>query len=185
MKELNELIDRYDVSCHCGAVYVRPKQDGHLVMYSDYASLAQRAEAAEAALEEEKRINSKLREDRAGLARECNDLEAKLAELNKQEPVAYTDAEELESMRKATYADMFTPNDYYKADHQWIPLFTRPVPAVSLSDLVPHIGSSQVNDAAWVLHDRLGEYGALTGGQFNNIKGCFYDALKVCMGVKP
>lgn len=54
-----------------------------------------------------------------------------------------------------------------------------------LAELVPNIGSSQVNDAAWVLHDRLGEYGPLTSGQFNNIKGCFYDALKVCMGVKP
>ena len=32
-------------------------------------------------LAEEKRINSKLREDRAGLARECNALRAKLAVL--------------------------------------------------------------------------------------------------------
>lgn len=52
MKELKELVDRYDVSCHCGAVDVRPKQDGHLVMYSDYVALKQRAEAAEEKLAE-------------------------------------------------------------------------------------------------------------------------------------
>jgi len=69
-------------------------------------------------------------------------------------------------------------------------VYARPAPAVSLAELksepvLPDIGSNQVNDAAWKLHDRLGEYGPLTGGQFNNLKGCFYDALKVCMEVKP
>ncbi|MEN4702942.1 hypothetical protein [Pantoea agglomerans] len=53
------------------------------------------------------------------------------------EPVAYTDAEELETMRKGTFADMFTPHDSYKSDPQWIPLFTHPAPAVSLAELVP------------------------------------------------
>lgn len=56
-----------------------------LAIAEAFRSLEQRAEAAEAALAEEKRINSKLREDRAGLARECNAFEAKLAELEKQE----------------------------------------------------------------------------------------------------
>lgn len=181
MKELNELIDRYDVSCHCSAVYVRPKQDGHLVMYSDYASLAQRAEAAEAALAEEKRINSKLREDRAGLARECNAFEAKLKDWAEQEPVAYWHR----SGQVVTREECHNDKIFAICCKVERPLFTRPAPAVSLAELVPDIGSNQVNDAAWKLHDRLGEYGPLTGGQFNNLKGCFYDALKVCMGVKP
>ncbi|KAA5939644.1 hypothetical protein F3I27_12690 [Pantoea sp. Bo_2] len=63
--------------------------------------------------------------------------EAKLAELEKQEPVAYTDAEELKVMEQGTYADMFTPHDSYKSDPQWIPLFTRPAPAINLAELVP------------------------------------------------
>lgn len=79
--------------------------NGILVRYVDYADMQRRAEAAEdnyanehdarkqvernyerleAALAEEKRINEKLREDRAGLARECNAFEAKLAELEKE-----------------------------------------------------------------------------------------------------
>lgn len=48
----------------------------------------ERAEAAETKLAQEKRINSKLREERAGLARECNDFEAKLAELHAAPPAA-------------------------------------------------------------------------------------------------
>lgn len=42
------------------------------------------------------------------------------------EPVAYTDAEELETLRKGTFADMFTPHESYKADQLWIPLYTTP-----------------------------------------------------------
>lgn len=45
-----------------------------------FRELEQRAESAEANLAEEQRVNSKLREDRAGLARECNAFETKLAE---------------------------------------------------------------------------------------------------------
>ncbi|ORM78309.1 hypothetical protein [Pantoea eucrina] len=136
MKELNELIDRYDVSCHCGAVYVRPKQDGHLVMYSDYASLAQRAEAAEAALAEEKRINSKLREDRAGLARECNAFEAKLAELERQEPVAFTSPFYWKELNESGRVNCWLRNDRRDPDFN-VELFTRPAPALSLAELVP------------------------------------------------
>lgn len=46
----------------------------------DQDNWKQRAESAEANLAEEQRVNSKLREDRAGLARECNAFETKLAE---------------------------------------------------------------------------------------------------------
>lgn len=134
MKELNELIDRYDVSCHCSAVYVRPKQDGHLVMYSDYASLAQRAEAVEAALAEEKRINSKLREDRAGLARECNAFEEKLAELQKQDPVGYVSHS---SLRMAAEGHMGYISNHQVADFEGGYVYARPAPAINLAELVP------------------------------------------------
>lgn len=46
---------------------------------------------------------------------------------------------------------------------------------------IPDIGSIVVNDAAWKLHDSLTEHGPLNGRQFNNIKGCFYEALKIVM----
>ena len=71
--------------------------------------------------------------------RRAEAAEAQLAELAKQKPVAYTDAEELETMRKGTFADMFTPCDEYKSDLLWIPLFTRPAPAAVPLDLVPDL----------------------------------------------
>ena len=46
---------------------------------------------------------------------------------------------------------------------------------------IPAQGSKEVNDAAWKLHDTLTDYGPLNGHQFNNLKGCFYAALKTCM----
>lgn len=48
------------------------------------------------------------------------------------EPVAYTDAEELETLRKGSFADMFTPHEAYKADPLWMPLFTAPPAPVLL-----------------------------------------------------
>lgn len=46
---------------------------------------------------------------------------------------------------------------------------------------LPDIASFEVNDAAWKLHDMLRAHGPITGAQFNNLKGCFYEALKVAM----
>lgn len=48
-------------------------------------------------------------------------------------------------------------------------------------DALSDQSSDEVNAAAWKLHDMLTEYGPLTGCQFNNLKGCFYEALKVAM----
>lgn len=55
-------------------------------------------------------------------------------------------------------------------------LFTAP-PAPA----IPDIGSSVVNDAAWKLHDTLTKYGPLNGHQFNHLKSCLYEALKIVM----
>ncbi|XIS28692.1 DUF551 domain-containing protein (plasmid) [Escherichia coli] len=47
------------------------------------------------------------------------------------------------------------------------------------------MSSNEVNDAAWKLHNMLTEHGPLNGCQFNNLKECFYEALKVAMRNYP
>lgn len=50
---------------------------------------------------------------------------------------------------------------------------------------LPPLSSSEVNEAAWRLHNMLTECIPLNGHQFNNLKGCFYEALKVAMRNSP
>nr|WP_261766074.1 hypothetical protein [Pantoea agglomerans] len=52
-------------------------------------------------------------------------------------PVAYTDVEQLTELSKSTFAEIYSPDDSFKSDPEWVPLFTRPAPAVSLAELVP------------------------------------------------
>ncbi|HAI1380157.1 TPA: ead/Ea22-like family protein [Escherichia coli] len=56
---------------------------------------------------------------------------------------------------------------------------------VSQTYKLPSLPSSEVNDAAWKLHNMLAEHGPLNGRQFSNLKGCFYEALKVAMRNYP
>ncbi|EFA4283493.1 DUF551 domain-containing protein [Escherichia coli O36] len=56
---------------------------------------------------------------------------------------------------------------------------------VSQTYKLPPLPSNEVNDAAWKLHNMLTEHGPLNGRQFNNLKGCFYEALKVAMRNYP
>ncbi len=56
---------------------------------------------------------------------------------------------------------------------------------VSQTYKLPSMSSSEVNDAAWKLHNMLTEHVPLNGRQFNNLKGCFYEALKVAMRNYP
>ncbi|HFI5886400.1 TPA: ead/Ea22-like family protein [Escherichia coli] len=56
---------------------------------------------------------------------------------------------------------------------------------VSQTYKLPSLPSSEVNDAAWKLHNMLTEHVPLNGRQFNNLKGCFYEALKVAMRNYP
>ncbi|MDJ0023070.1 hypothetical protein QM543_07215 [Pantoea eucrina] len=99
----------------------------------------ERAEAAEAKLAEEKRINSKLREDRAGLARECNAFEAKLAGMEKQEPIGRVDRGAVTDSNEYPDARVLCLHDHvgWEAFQDGYGLFARPVPAVSLMELVP------------------------------------------------
>ncbi|WP_426607481.1 hypothetical protein [Pantoea anthophila] len=52
-------------------------------------------------------------------------------------PVAYTDIEQLTELSKSTFAEMYSPDDSFKSDPEWVPLFTRPAPAINLAELVP------------------------------------------------
>ncbi|ENG4264858.1 DUF551 domain-containing protein, partial [Escherichia coli] len=56
---------------------------------------------------------------------------------------------------------------------------------VSQTCKLPSMSSNEVNDAAWKLHNMLTEHGPLNGRQFNNLKGCFYETLKVAMRNYP
>ncbi|WP_416838015.1 DUF551 domain-containing protein [Escherichia coli] len=56
---------------------------------------------------------------------------------------------------------------------------------VSQTYKLPPLSSNEVNDAAWKLHNMLTEHGPLNGCQFNNLKECFYEALKVAMRNSP
>lgn len=57
--------------------------------------------------------------------------------------------------------------------------------SVSQTYKLPPLSSNEVNDAAWKLHNMLTEHGPLNGRQFNNLKGCFYEAFKVAMRNYP
>ncbi|EFG6538359.1 DUF551 domain-containing protein [Escherichia coli] len=56
---------------------------------------------------------------------------------------------------------------------------------VSQAYKLPPMSSNEVNDATWKLHNMLTEHGPLNGRQFNNLKGCFYEAFKVAMRNYP
>lgn len=56
---------------------------------------------------------------------------------------------------------------------------------VSQTCKLPPMSSNEVNDATWKLLNMLTEHGPLNGRQFNNLKGCFYEALKVAMRNSP
>ncbi|HGW5450186.1 TPA: DUF551 domain-containing protein, partial [Escherichia coli] len=56
---------------------------------------------------------------------------------------------------------------------------------VSQTYKLPPLSSNEVNDAAWKLHNMVTEHGPLNGRQLNNLKGCFYEALKVAMRNYP
>ncbi len=56
---------------------------------------------------------------------------------------------------------------------------------VSQTYKLPPLSPNEVNDAAWKLRNMLTEHGHLNGRQFNNLKGCFYKALKVAMRNYP
>lgn len=65
-----------------------------------------------------------------------------------------------------------------------IEALTKRVSAIENPVTLPTLGSSEVNTAAWFMHDELAKLGPINGHQFNNIKGIFYQALEKAMGKK-
>lgn len=49
------------------------------------------------------------------------------------------------------------------------------------TSLLPGISSVEVNSTSWRLYELLTNDGPLNGHQFNNLKSCFYEALKIAM----
>lgn len=41
-------------------------------------------------------------------------------------PIAYTDEEQLTELHKSTFAEIYAPDDSFKGDGEWIPLYTTP-----------------------------------------------------------
>jgi len=106
-------------------------------------ALTEALEAADKRVAEVRGYNVDLAEESRQYQKRVAELEAQLAELAEQEPVAYTDAEELETMRNATFAEMFTPHDAHKLDPQWIPLYTRAVPPETLTVTLPSLKQTE------------------------------------------
>ncbi|ECC6545523.1 hypothetical protein KE704_003402 [Salmonella enterica] len=47
--------------------------------------------------------------------------------------------------------------------------------------VLPELGSPEINEAAWSLHNSLVANGPINASQFNNLKTSFYEALKVAV----
>lgn len=47
--------------------------------------------------------------------------------------------------------------------------------------VLPELGSAEINEAAWSLHNSLVANGPINASQFNNLKTSFYEALKVAV----
>ncbi|HCJ9395019.1 TPA: hypothetical protein NV922_001325 [Escherichia coli] len=85
-------------------------------------------------------------------------------------PVAYTDMEQLTEMSKSTFAEMYSPDDSFKSDPEWIPLFTRPASADSLTELVP--------DEMPTSHIYHGGNGAFNAGKESGWNACIAAILR-------
>lgn len=119
MKKLNELAEMAEAARDLGVSMDRVEPATILAIAKAFQALEQE--------------NSELRQQRAGLAKEANDLEAKLAELAKQEPVAYWH----HSGQVVTREECHDEKIFAICCKVERPLFTRPAPAADLAELVP------------------------------------------------
>ncbi|EHV9147379.1 DUF551 domain-containing protein [Escherichia coli] len=91
-----------------------------------------------------------------------------------------------EELNRIIAGDMFTPRqDAIMAREIQNAAMLNGDEPVSQAYKLPPLSSNEVNDAAWKLHNMLTEHGPLNGRQFNNLKGCFYEAFKVAMRNYP
>lgn len=79
------------------------------------------------------RENSELRQQRAGLAKEANDLEAKLAELAKQKPAGYG----VKRFDNGQFGSWLKSEGLAKGndDYYVVPLYEHPAPAADLAEM--------------------------------------------------
>ncbi|MCF7295666.1 DUF551 domain-containing protein [Escherichia coli] len=93
-----------------------------------------------------------------------------------------------EELKRIIAGDMFTPRQdaiMAREIQKLRAAMLHGAEPVSQTYKLPPLSSNEVNDAAWKLHNMLTERGPLNGRQFNNLKGCFYEALKVAMRNSP
>lgn len=130
MKELNGLVVRAKAACNGRTVGYMEKVDPHtiLAIAEAFRALEQRAEAAE----------------------------AKLAELERQEPVAWLNTREGDQ----AWPCVFIAKEKAANNREWVtlapwvktqPLFTRPAPAINIAELVPGEKSTDVDYAYYPL----------------------------------
>lgn len=109
----------------------------------------QRAEAAEQANEEYAILADSWEAHARSAIAERNDALAKLAELDKQEPVAWISQSEMALIRptdkRCVEATLWGVQRFDEA-----PLYARPVPAVNLADLAPDFDNSRASFEAFM-----------------------------------
>ena len=88
-------------------------------------------------LEELYAVTARIQAESVEIIAERDALQAKLAEMEKQEPVAYVMGEETIADFKSGYEFFAVRDAEHEEKMESIPLFTRPAPAVSLAELLP------------------------------------------------
>lgn len=158
MKELNELVELTDEAIASSTYSLNVKVSDILAIEEAFRELEQRAEAAEAAFADNEEAKQLLFVQRDTLisanltvGKALKAAEAKLAELEKQEPVAWVlkDSHRGTSHveRNKQVADLFS---VFKGN-EVTPLFTRPAPAINLAELMPE---QSLNGQARFLGDK-------------------------------
>lgn len=113
----------------------------------------------------------------------ADEIEMDIRKLANREaqPVGYIDPDSLKEYRGQRAGGTWSAVQRTTSGlNMTTPIYTAP-PAPA----IPDIGSSVVNDAAWKFYDTLTEHGPLNGHQFNNLKSCLYEALKIVMPAPP
>ncbi|WP_277973199.1 hypothetical protein [Pantoea agglomerans] len=140
----------------------------HVKTISD---LQQRAEAAEAEAKHQLSVNILVSQHHQKLVAEHNALQAKLAELAKQEPKSWF-TEDAETDKSATTYSAVVAERWRAKGWPVTPQFTRPAPAAGLAELVPGNDLLRVLDfAKFVIKcvRKNGEYAPLSSQEPDEI----------------
>lgn len=128
------MIKRYQTS---GTEYmVFEHTEGEFVTYEDHAAIESALVEQAAEVDKANALIDELRKERDFLQRLAGERGNKLAELDKQEPAAFTSDYYWSELNRAGRVNCWLRNDRRDPGFQ-VELFTRPAPAVNLADLVP------------------------------------------------